>query len=352
MSTASVTRAPGNPATTHPAYDWPDSPPMVGGPLVLDTDIGGDADDAVALTIAALIEPRLALVLTCDETDGQRARFARLLLDQLGRLDVPVVAGAELDPAGRHFCVADLIPPAVPAQPTDVLAAVAAVLGSTPGTVRWMGCGPATNLAHLARGRPDWIGRLRVTQMGGAFHYRNPERGEHNSRRDVPAIHTVLATIPRLRLVLSDTTFTPEIILTPRSALYRLLARPGAPPWARLLRDHLDRWIATSGHLGSIMHDPLALSAALDLPFVTFTNGPVSVDELGRMSHNPDGAEVYHSHSADHPAFRRWLADTITGPLANPRSAEGTAAAWSSPDAATVRAYAARCSTLRRGAAD
>jgi hypothetical protein len=39
--------------------------------------------------------PELSLVLTSDERGGERARFARHLLNLLGRPEVPVVAGAE-----------------------------------------------------------------------------------------------------------------------------------------------------------------------------------------------------------------------------------------------------------------
>lgn len=36
-------------------------------PLIIDTGIGGDADDALALVAAARSVPALALVVTCDE---------------------------------------------------------------------------------------------------------------------------------------------------------------------------------------------------------------------------------------------------------------------------------------------
>lgn len=45
-------------------------------PLILDTDIGGEPDDALALAIAAGL-PSLALVITSDESGGRRARLAR-----------------------------------------------------------------------------------------------------------------------------------------------------------------------------------------------------------------------------------------------------------------------------------
>lgn len=108
---------------------WPED--LRGSPLIIDTDIGGDADDAVAVAAAARCVPELALVTTTDETagphgSGERARFARHLLGTLGRPDVPVTAGADLGNT-RYYCVDGLIPAAVPPQGTDVASAVRAL---------------------------------------------------------------------------------------------------------------------------------------------------------------------------------------------------------------------------------
>ena len=160
-------------------------PSQEGAPLIIDTDAGGDPDDAIALVIAAA-EPSLALVSTVDELGGRRARFVRHLLDLLGREDVPVVAGADLGDT-RMDCIAGLVPDSVAPQRTNVAEAVGDVVAKTGGLVRWAGMGPVTNLAALLTGQPDLAERLVVTQMGGALNYRDPERAEHNFRLDPAA---------------------------------------------------------------------------------------------------------------------------------------------------------------------
>ena len=157
---------------------------MTMSPLIIDTDAGTDPDDAVALLVAARAEPTLGLVLTNDEHGGERARFVRHLLDLADRTDVPVARGADL-PGAPALVVSHLIPADIPIQPDDVHGAVMRVVDGSGGEpVRWLGIGAMTNLAAVLSTAPVLAGRLRVTQMGGALNYRDPDRAEHNFRRD------------------------------------------------------------------------------------------------------------------------------------------------------------------------
>ncbi|MQY22734.1 nucleoside hydrolase [Nocardia macrotermitis] len=282
----------------------PPPPRVQGTPIILDTDVGGDPDDAIALACAAR-RPELALVLTADENRGQRAQFARYLLDLLGRNDVRVVAGADLGNT-RYWVVDGLTPATIGPQSDDVLRAVVEVCAATQGPVRWVGCGPLTNLAHVLRTVPDLAERLVVTQMGGAINYRDPSRAEHNFRLDADAARYVVATVPELTLVLSDVTFTEEMEIHADSEVYKTLSAPDAPVWARLLGTHLDRWF-TLRHPATKQHDPLTLTVALDLPFVDLSRPTITVAGDARMSTDPDGHPTWVTIDANYPAFWRWL---------------------------------------------
>jgi inosine-uridine nucleoside N-ribohydrolase len=295
----------------------PFPPSLRGTPLIVDTDIGGDPDDALALVAAARHVPELALVVTTDEVGGERARFARHLLNSLGRGDVSVVSGAQLgeDPS---TCIDGLTPRSVSAQPDDVLGAVSRVCDSTETTVRWVGMGPPSNLWAVLKAEPRLAGRLRVTQMGGALRYRDPGRAEHNFRLDPRAAAELLRTARKPWLVTSDVTFRLEMELTALSAVYRRLSAPDAPPWAAIITAHMDRWFERH-YSGTRQHDALTLTAALQLPFVSFDLDRVSVDELGRLRLDPDGSPAFLSRSADYEAFMRWLnvwLDPATTPVA------------------------------------
>ncbi|RDI43552.1 nucleoside hydrolase [Nocardia mexicana] len=243
-----------------PRLGGPPLPTLTRTPIILDVDAGGDPDDAIAVRCAALL-PELALVVTSDEIGGERARFVRHLLDLLGRTDVPVVAGADL--GNRKYWVVDgLTPSTVAAQPTDVPAAVRALAARTDGRIRWVGCGPMTNLADTLRTAPELRERLMITQMGGAINYRDPDRAEHNVRLDPTAARYVIATAHDLTLVPSDVTFTDKIALYPGHPIYQQLTAPDAGEWARLLAVHLDRWAAAFGGRTSKQHDPMTLTVA------------------------------------------------------------------------------------------
>lgn len=287
-------------------------------PMIVDTDIGGDADDALAVTAAARQVPEFTLLLTSDENKGERARFARNLLDLLGREDILTVAGPDLSESPL-YCVEGLIPETIPAQPTDVLTAVRKVCATTAGPVRWVGMGPLTNLAHVLAQAPELGKQLRVTQMGGALRYRNPERAEHNIRMDVPAAHAVLkavaeGTLPAPEFIASEITFTPEIEITAKSALYQDLRDSGAPVWAGLLADHLERWFARTRFAGTMQHDALTLSAALELPFVESGRLRIEMDEIGRTTQAETGVPLQWSRSAQYGPFMEWLTRALLGP--------------------------------------
>lgn len=298
-------------------------PPEVGparvarAPMIIDTDIGGDPDDAVAVVAAALRVPELVLVITSDEYGGERARFVRYLLDLVGRPDVKVVAGSDLGNSRLYF-VDGLFPSDVAKQDSDVVAAVEEVCAAAPGRIRWVGMGPLSNLATLQAERPDLVARMVVTQMGGAIVYRDPSRAEHNFRVDADAVIRMLPVLEPWQpsFVVSDVTFNPAIEITPDTAIYRRWTEPGAPPWAGVLRAHSDRWMER--YPGSMQHDGLTLAAAMLWPGIRFVRERVALDPIARMTRDEQGTEIIMSSSVDYPGFMTWLETALHGPALNP----------------------------------
>ena len=283
-------------------------PTLAHARMIIDTDVGGDPDDAVALAVAVGTVPELGPVVTSDERGGARARFARYLLDALGRPEVAVVSGRQLADT-RYFCVEGLMPAEVPAQSTDVAGALRSLSDTSTGPLRWVGLGPASNLADLATTHPDLVSRLVVAQIGG----RDPlSQARPNFRLGPEAAATMLRSTAEPHLVISDVTFRPQIEISADTPLYRSLADDTACGWKALVRANFDRWFAAF-HPTSMLHDPLTLSASLQLPYVDFSLERVAVRPDGRMHRAGEGRPAFVSRSADYDAFMRWVQAGLEG---------------------------------------
>ena len=273
-------------------------------PVILDTEIGGEPDDAMALVIAARELPELALVITSDELGGgQRARFARYLLDTAGRADVAVVAGHQLS-ANPSYFADGLTPDWVRPASGDVARAVAEVCARSGGVARWIGLGPLSNLAALLAREPGLARRLFVTQLTGTWSEFDQALPPRNFRLDPAAASQVLASVHHLRLVSYELLAGQQAQLTAASPVIRELAAGAASSgaassgaassgaassWAALLAAHCSQFFARY-HPAVIPGGPLALAAALRLGFAPFVPARVTIDNSGWIKATRPGA--------------------------------------------------------------
>lgn len=139
----------------------------------LDTDFGGDTDDACALAmLLGWPEVEITGITTTADRTGLRAAYVAHCLNLVGRGDVPVVSGAAAslttlevaDPVvgdARHWPT-DITPlPAAPGAGLDLLERSIGA-GATVVAI-----GPYTNLAMLEVARPGSLARVPVVIMGG-----------------------------------------------------------------------------------------------------------------------------------------------------------------------------------------
>ncbi|HZN71257.1 MAG TPA: nucleoside hydrolase [Micromonosporaceae bacterium] len=142
----------------------------------LDTDLGGDTDDACALAmLLGWPDVELAGVTTAIDPAGRRAGYVTHCLELAGRVDIPVAAGAEvsmttLRSAGpvvgdeRHW------PRGLGRRPAPPGAALDLLHSSVEQGATIVAIGPWTNLALLEVARPGSLGRVPVVAMGGWVH--------------------------------------------------------------------------------------------------------------------------------------------------------------------------------------
>jgi inosine-uridine nucleoside N-ribohydrolase len=142
----------------------------------LDTDLGGDIDDLCALALL-LKWPGVEItgITTVAEDHGRRAGYTRYALDLVGRMDIPVAAGADAL-CGRYRAAIDFPreeaywPEPVAPAPGSLADALALLKRSIEAGARVVAIGPYTNLALLAEVYPGLLARADLYLMGGHLH--------------------------------------------------------------------------------------------------------------------------------------------------------------------------------------
>jgi inosine-uridine nucleoside N-ribohydrolase len=180
--------------------------------LVLDTDIGGDFDDANALALLLSSEDVELLAVTAVGAGAsavQRAQVAKGVLAAAGRADVPVFAGADSPPVPNDV-LEDLSPEHCLNAWSDRLAtlrveetaapdALVALAGRHGTELTLLCIGALTNVAEAIRRDPEAMLRVGgIVAMSGAF---RTQHREANAAIDPEAADTVYRSGIPLRLV-------------------------------------------------------------------------------------------------------------------------------------------------------
>lgn len=299
----------------------------------LDTDLGGDPDDLIAL-VALLGWPDVHLtgITTTQDHDGQRAGYVRHILRMLGREDIPVASGARASMTTNR--VADPFPPGsdywpesvspMRSGPTD---AMDLLERSIRGGATIVCIGPVTNIAMFETFRGDMLRKRRLVAMGGylappppGFPQWAPDH-DWNVQWDTRAMEKVLNTDVALTLVPISTT-----IQAPLSASDLVRIEASGPVGALIARQSrvwaLDRDYARVGRdhdalpddLVNFHHDPLTVAVALDWPGVTMERQRL-MPYIGRdvMSFEPSasGREIEVCTGVDSAALTATLLDAL-----------------------------------------
>ena len=179
----------------------------------LDTDFGGDTDDACALAML-LGWPGVEItgITTVADRNGLRAAYVRYVLSMVGREDIPVEAGAaasltSLEVADPVMDDARYWPTDLAPQPSRPGAAVELLTRNIGDGAAVVAIGPYTNLALLEVMAPGSLGQCALTVMGGWIE--PPDEGlppwgpemDFNVQWDTRAAEIVFASASALTLV-------------------------------------------------------------------------------------------------------------------------------------------------------
>jgi len=303
--------------------------------VILDTDIGSDVDDCLALAFL-LGSPEVRIeAITCVYGDvALRGKVVRKLLALAGRDDVPVLLGSTatltgsrdifwaghegeglldpgdsgVDPGGEHA--------------TD---AIVRLVMADPGAIHLLAVGPLTNVALALRREPRLADNLAsLTIMGGAIRGpwdANVRPAEHNILCDPEAAAVVLASGTPIGLVPLDVTTTVAIR---QDGVDRL--RASRTPFHDAVADQVARYPRFAQTGATFLHDPLAAALLMRPDIATWHDLHVEVETAGRLT---TGMTVARQPVADAPATarvalalhrdaaERFVLDRITAPVAH-----------------------------------
>jgi len=294
------------------------NPTMASIPVLLDTDIGSDIDDALAIAYL-LGQPRCELlgITTVSGRDPRiRASLADAVCRAAGRTDIPIHSGcatrfdtgAIIQPEVPQAAILDRFPHRPPADFAQGTAIdfLRRTINNRPGEIVLLAIGPLTNLALLEALEPGILSKLRgLMLMCGHFTLSVPGYvPEWNARLDPLATQAVyrLHRLPLHRSVGCD--ITRRIQLPVAEALPRFRAAGGAlgvvAACTEVWQDHAPV---------VVFHDPLAAACIFSPEFCTWQRGLVEVEtlspRLGGYTSFSAQAEGPHevAISVDAPAF-------------------------------------------------
>jgi inosine-uridine nucleoside N-ribohydrolase len=252
-------------------------------PVILDTDIGDDIDDALALAVA-LQSPELKVlgVVTVLQRGERRADLTWRILELYGRTDVAVGVGAEhplIAPARDSFVkqtdqlAADYRMPA--AKRRGGIQLMVDTIMQSPQKVTVLAYGPATNVALALRAEPRIREKLeRIVLMNGVFFtagleyntYRDPEASQIVYNAGVPVVAIGLDVTMKCRLTADH--------------LRQMEASPHES--VRFLRRLITSWQNGNPKQFPILHDPLAVLVTFQPDLVDLATGTVQVEVDGK----------------------------------------------------------------------
>ena len=268
--------------------------------VLLDTDIGTDVDDAVALAYLLYhSDCELLGITTVTGEAVKRASLASVLCKAAGR-EIPIYPGAEhpmrgeqRQPIAQQAAVLPRWPHESKFPMNQAVDFLAYTIRSFPGEVTLLTIGPLTNAGLLFSQHPDVAGLLAgFVMMGGNFDETGPEaqRIEWNVAGDLLASEIVYGTAVRLHRSLG-LNVTQQVMMSADEVREQFTA-----PLMHPVLDMAEIWFAQF-YPSITFHDPLAAAAVFRNDLCTYQQGMVKLDhtdEPGKTIWQPGQADAPH----------------------------------------------------------
>ena len=253
----------------------------------LDTDIGSDIDDALALALL-LSRPDCEIlgISTVTEVDAARAKLASVLC-RVAQKEVPIFPGT------RHSFLVSAPQKEVqqrgaldkwphdsdfPAPAFAAIEAARAAIRSNPGEVTLLGIGPMTNIALLFAVDPEIPALLKqLVVMCGTFATLSSQNGREWNALNDPHATAMLYDAPVVRHISIGLDVTERVILERADFEQRLSQSIFGPP----ITDMAASWFRHAPRV--TFHDPLAAAVIFEPDLCVYQSGQVEVETCSEM---------------------------------------------------------------------
>ncbi|HOL55043.1 MAG TPA: nucleoside hydrolase [bacterium] len=251
--------------------------------VIIDTDIGGDIDDALAVALA-LNSPELDVIgiTTVFENTLLRAKLAKKLLQVFNRSDIPVIKGVE-KPIINDWD-RSLIPPQVRAvrEEIEVNENINAVdfivekIMNSAEPVTLITIGPLTNIAGAIIKEPGLKDKTRIYMMGGMYSQAFPE---WNIYCDPEAGRVVFDSGIPITMVGLDVTLKCKLGKKSLDKIFDFNSER-----TNFLSELIRIWQEDDESRFPILHDPLAVATLIDPSLVRRESMHIKVETRGEFT--------------------------------------------------------------------
>ncbi len=254
--------------------------------ILIDTDIGDDIDDALALALA-LRSPELNLlaVTTVFKNTAERAKLAHALLKKYNRTDIPVYEGIAM-PMVNEVSIKDIPCQCAAIEDDDYVKRDEHAIDVIIDTVKAypaltiLAIGPLTNIALAILKAPEVMAKANIVLMGGAFGTTEPE---WNIFCDPEAASVVFRSGANIKAIGLDVTTRCTL-----SKENEAVAKACVTEEAAFLMKLFAAWHKASGY-GITLHDPLIIGAIINPKLVRYEERKIVIELRGE---NTRGATI------------------------------------------------------------
>ncbi len=297
--------------------------------ILIDTDVGDDVDDVLAIAFALLRpELRVRAITTVSYDTDKRCHILARLLQIMGLAEVPFAPGMQwpIHPltSERRAGLNDLSSgyilnqypfaspqEGLPQAREDAITLMAQTVEAHAGDIALVAIGPLTNIATFLRRYPELAPKIRhIALMGGEM---AETRREHNLCWDATATHIVFNSgVP---LFVGTWSVTRQFVLSPEDC--ETIKNIGTPLCVALSAC-IDLWWPHKAHKpGPVMYDIAPILWSYDQSYYPTELMPVRIEmadetTAGATLRGGDGPNIQVSTAMLAPQVRQLYLDTLT----------------------------------------